>query len=131
MKIQSLVKNSIVTRLDPTRHKKVRKEHVFIIMSRAWPEDGVWNASAYDLPVAVCGNTIEEALQNFDEAIQVHFLGLHELGKVKSTIKHLQDLAERRGFYRERLLEQQQGSRRELSYPLQLTESSVLCGANA
>jgi hypothetical protein len=113
------------------RGERVPEEHTFLILSRAWAEDGVWNVSAFDLPVAVFGTTLEEAQRHFDDAIVTHFFGLQELGKVDSTIKCLQDLAEERGFFAERLLE---ADRREseLAYPLLMTNSEeMLCGAHA
>ena len=81
----------------------LREDQLFRIMSSASQEDGVWNIAAFDLPVVVFGETFEIAQANFDEAIKVHFWGLHELGKVKSTIKHLQNLAKEREFYADRL----------------------------
>lgn len=64
-----------------------------------WQEDGVWNASALDLPVAVFGTTFEEARAHFEDAIVSHFETLCELGRIEKTIKHLKRAEEGRKFY--------------------------------
>jgi predicted RNase H-like HicB family nuclease len=69
------------------------------ILVRFWPEDDVWNASAFDLGVAVCGDTFEEARQNFEEALCKHFELLSKMGRAKETIARLRTAAVDRGFY--------------------------------
>ena len=111
--------------------ESVPEKKTFLIMSRAWHEDGVWNVSAFDLPVAVYGRTLEEAQRHFDAAIVTHFWGLAELGKVESTIKHLRRLAKARSFYKNRLLESSR-KEREVTYPLLMAnQPAELCGVPA
>lgn len=66
------------------------------VLCKLWFEDGVWNASAQDLPVAVCGDSVEEAKANLLEALTAHFHALQELGKVEKVIKDLCRIAEAR-----------------------------------
>lgn len=73
------------------------------ILARFWQEDGVWNASAFDLAVVVFGNTFEEAQQNFEKALDSHFDLLVEMGRAKATIDRLRQLAMERGFYEQRI----------------------------
>ena len=69
------------------------------ILVKFWPEDDVWNASAFDLGVAVCGDTFEDARKNFEEALDRHFELLCKMGRAKETIKRLRIAAVDRGFY--------------------------------
>jgi predicted RNase H-like HicB family nuclease len=59
----------------------------------------VWNASAMDIPVAVFGDSFEEARTHFEEAIVSHFEVLCETNRIDSTVKHLMTMAKDRGFY--------------------------------
>ena len=69
------------------------------ILVRFWQEDGVWNASALDISVAVFGNSFEEARSNFEEALARHFEVLQEMKQLPQTIRILQRAAKDRGFY--------------------------------
>lgn len=69
------------------------------VLVRFWEEDGVWNASAMDLSVAVFGDTFEEARRNFESAIKEHFELLCELKKMHATATRLLKAAEDRHFY--------------------------------
>ncbi len=66
------------------------------VLCKFWMEDGVWNGSAHDLPVAVFGKTIEEAKQNLCDAIISHFQALEKLGQVDEVICELQRLTRER-----------------------------------
>lgn len=69
------------------------------ILVKFWPEDGIWNASAFDLGVAACGDTFEEARENLKEVLDRHFELLCKMGRTKETIKRLRIAAADRGFY--------------------------------
>jgi predicted RNase H-like HicB family nuclease len=73
-------------------------QKIFVLV-RFWQEDGVWNASALDISVAVFGDTFEDARNNFEQAMIAHFEILVEMNKVKGTIKKLVQAAQKRGFY--------------------------------
>lgn len=73
------------------------------ILVRIWQEDGVWNVSAFDLPIVVFDEDIEKARQYFGEAACSHFMTLHSLGKAEKTAKYLINLAKERGFYESRI----------------------------
>ena len=53
------------------------------ILVRFWQEDGVWNASALDISVAVFGNSFEEARSNFEEALAHHLEVVSEMNSAK------------------------------------------------
>ncbi len=76
--------------------KKVSNVHILV---RFWQEDGVWNASAMDIYVAVFGNSFEEARSNFEEALTRHFEVLREMQQLPQTIRALERAANARGFY--------------------------------
>jgi predicted RNase H-like HicB family nuclease len=83
---------------------KSKKQHQDLdapipILVRFWQEDGVWNASAMDISVAVFGYTFEEARRNFEEALARHFEVLCEMNQIDRTIKILSKAAKDRGFY--------------------------------
>jgi predicted RNase H-like HicB family nuclease len=69
------------------------------ILVRFWPEDDVWNASALDLGVAVCGDTFEEVRKNFEEALYSHFSLLAKMGRCEATVERLRIAALERDFY--------------------------------
>lgn len=69
------------------------------ILVKFWREDDVWNASALDLGVAVCGDSFEEARDNFDEALKSHFDLLMKMGRAEETVERLRIAASDRGFY--------------------------------
>ena len=68
------------------------------ILCRFWEEDGVWNAAAHDLPVAVFGKTFQQAQKHLNAALKAHFEALHELGKVQDTIERLRRIAHDQTF---------------------------------
>lgn len=84
------------------------------ILVRFWQEDGVWNASAFDLSVAVFGDNFDDARQHFEEALDSHFDLLVEMGRAKDTIDRLKKLADVRGFYEERMNSRETVSRFEV-----------------
>lgn len=57
-------------------------------------EDGIWNGSAVDLPVAVHGKTIEHAKRHLLDAVVGHLEALQEVGLLEQEIKRLQHLAQ-------------------------------------
>lgn len=59
------------------------------VLCRFWREDGVWNATAQDLPVAVFGETFDEAQRNLCNALVSHFQSVDEAGKVDQMITFL------------------------------------------
>ena len=73
------------------------------LLARVWQEEDVWNMSAFDLPIVVCGDTLEAARQHFEEAVQAHFEALTQLQKVEQTLRTLSDLAATREFYAQRM----------------------------
>lgn len=90
-----------------TQSGKKRRQVTVIILARVWQEDGVWNASAFDLPIAVFGSTPDDAVKNFSEALDLHFEVLAELDKLRDTVKRLKALAQDRAFYQDRIRERQ------------------------
>lgn len=73
------------------------------ILVRFWEESGVWNASAFDLPIAVFGNTYAEARKNFEGALIAHFDLLIELKRAGIVADQLRKIADEQGFYYERV----------------------------
>jgi predicted RNase H-like HicB family nuclease len=59
------------------------------VFVRFWEEDGIWIASAVDLPVVAFGKKLKEARNNFGDAILTHFDTLYELGKLEEVIRQL------------------------------------------
>jgi predicted RNase H-like HicB family nuclease len=59
------------------------------VLARFWHDDGVWNGSAVDIPVAAFGETFEEAQQNFEEALLSHFEVICEHGQESRVISRL------------------------------------------
>jgi hypothetical protein len=94
------------------------------ILVRIWHEDGVWNLSAFDLPIVVFDQDLEQARTYFGEAICSHFITLMERGKLKETATELLKIAKKRGFYEKRLQSRQLVER--LDYSVQ---SHSLCSA--
>ena len=72
------------------------------LLARIWNEDGVWNVSAFDLPIVSYGDDLDEARVHFGEAVESHFAALASLGRLDSTIAHLRLLAESRDFLEQR-----------------------------
>ena len=68
------------------------------ILCKLWSEDGVWNAIAADLPVAVFGATFEEAKENLEEALNDHIKALRKTGHIQDTIELLTHKAHEYGF---------------------------------
>jgi hypothetical protein len=77
------------------------------ILVRIWHEDGVWNVSAFDLPIVVFDEDLEQARKHFEEAACSHFMTLEELGKLGKTANELIKIAKERGFYEHRVLPRQ------------------------
>jgi hypothetical protein len=73
------------------------------VLARIWHEDSVWNISAFDLPIVAYGNELEEARDNFEEALICHFEALNQLHRVKNVAENLIALAQERGFYEQRI----------------------------
>jgi predicted RNase H-like HicB family nuclease len=66
--------------------------HVFVLC-KFWPEDGVWNGIAEGLPVAVFGETFEEALHNLADALESHLSCVMQSGERDRVVKDLQSRA--------------------------------------
>ncbi len=66
------------------------------VLCRFWKEDGVWNATAQHLPVAVFGETFEEATSNLANALVSHFQSVEEAGKLNELISFLEKKAQLR-----------------------------------
>jgi hypothetical protein len=62
------------------------------VICKFWQEDGVWNGSAHDLPVAVFGNTLEEAKEHLADAIISHFCALQKIGQLDAVVFELQNV---------------------------------------
>ncbi len=73
------------------------------LLARIWREDDVWNVSAFDLPIVAYSERIEEARENFEEAVNSHFEALAALNRLENVASSLRDLATQRGFYEERV----------------------------
>lgn len=58
-----------------------------------WEEDGVWNGRTVHLPVAVFGETFEEARANLSDAITSHIQSLEDAGKIDDVLAHLREHA--------------------------------------
>src|SRR5262245_38445410 len=61
--------------------RKKEEETVLPVLCKFWQEDGVWNAVAEHLAVAVFGYSFEEAQRNLREAIVAHMECWVEEGK--------------------------------------------------
>jgi predicted RNase H-like HicB family nuclease len=46
------------------------------VLARLWWEDGVWNGEAIDLPIAVFGDTFEDAVAHLQDAVMSHLESL-------------------------------------------------------
>ena len=68
-------------------------ETTVTLVVKFWEEDGVWNAAAEDLPVAVYADSLTNALAKVREAVLEHVNLSHELGFSKELIQHLHDAA--------------------------------------
>jgi len=68
------------------------------ILCRFRQDDDVWNAVCEDLPVAVFGETFEEAQENLKDALLAHLEVLAELGRIEGVIEELQRRAKDYGF---------------------------------
>ncbi|HUV95848.1 MAG TPA: hypothetical protein VMV98_00120, partial [Acidobacteriaceae bacterium] len=94
------------------------------ILVRIWHEDGVWNLSAFDLPIVVFDEDLERARRYFEEATCSHFLTLMERGKLERTATELLKIAKKRGFYEQRLQSRQLVERLDYS-----VKNHSLCAA--
>ena len=77
----------------PTREADKLATVTVRILCRLWEEDGVWNAVAEHLPVAVFGATFEEARHNLKDAIDGHLRTVSEIGKIAQLLEELADHA--------------------------------------
>ena len=68
------------------------------VLCRFWADDGVWNGEAIDLPVAVFGDTFEDAKKHLMNALISHLEALQEIGKLNETSKKLRACARQRCF---------------------------------
>ncbi len=55
------------------------------VLARLWREDDVWNGEAVDLPVAIFGDTFEDAVSHLQDAVMSHLEALQEIGKLEET----------------------------------------------
>ena len=81
--------------------KKAEPEHVTVtvaVLCKFWFEDGVWNAAAADLPVAVFGDTFENAKEHLGQALATHFEALEKVGGLEEAVRHLQQRAREQYF---------------------------------
>ena len=53
-------------------------------------EDGQFASYCRELGTASCGDTITEALENLGDAIDVHLMGLEEVGELERTLRERQ-----------------------------------------
>lgn len=75
--------------------KKAEMQTVgFPVLCRFVEEGGVWNACAEHLPVAVFGDTFEEARKNLCHALTSHFQSVAEAGRTEELIALLYRRAE-------------------------------------
>ena len=63
------------------------------VLCKFWPEDGVWNGIAVDLPVAVFGETFEEAQRNLADALESHLSSVMQSEEGDRVLKDLQSRA--------------------------------------
>jgi predicted RNase H-like HicB family nuclease len=73
--------------------RRTKKNTGIPLLARVWQEDDVWNISAFDLPVVVFGDTLDEARHNFGEALQSHFEALKMTHEFKAEAHRLIRLA--------------------------------------
>jgi predicted RNase H-like HicB family nuclease len=68
------------------KHKSAAEVIEVPVLCRFWMEDGVWNGEAVDLPVAVYGDTFEQARQHLGDAIVEHLSAVQQVGNITATI---------------------------------------------
>jgi predicted RNase H-like HicB family nuclease len=68
------------------------------VLCRIWEEQGIFNGVAEDLPVAVFGETYEEARQNLRDAVISHLEALRQLQQLNPVVEHLRRQA-REGYF--------------------------------
>ena len=56
---------------------------IVVLTSVVEPEDDMFVSTCIELGTASCGDTIQEAFENLDEAIAVHLNALEELGETE------------------------------------------------
>lgn len=95
------------------------------ILVRIWHEDGVWNVSAFDLPIVVFDENLDQARSYFMEATCSHFMTLAELGRLDEIANQLIGIAKERGFYENRIKPRQLVERVDYS----LDPDQSLCAA--
>ena len=87
-------------------HQELHKDSIALevqIIAKIWKEDGVWNVSAYDLPVVSFDKTLKVAQRSFVEALNGHFEVLEELNLLDETVRHLKEVQQSRDFWTERM----------------------------
>lgn len=67
----------------------VSSSGVVPVVVKFWLEDGVWNAVAEDLSVAVYADTLEAARDMLRVALIEHFQLAHEMGFFQELVSHL------------------------------------------
>ena len=78
--------------------EQVRETVQIPILCRFSKEDDIWNGSAEDLPIAVFGETFEQAKSNLSDAIIAHLQSVQEVGNLQATIEYLRGCAKDRRF---------------------------------
>lgn len=68
------------------------------VLCKAWQEDGIWNATTEDLPIAVFGHTFEQARHNLQEALFSHLEAAQEMGTLQQLADELLQRARERSF---------------------------------
>ena len=71
------------------RARKTEDSVAIPILCKFWSEDGVWNGVAETLPVAVFGETFEQAKDNLRDAIAAHLEAVREVGDLDATVEDL------------------------------------------
>ena len=69
------------------RHDEQSEVGYILLSFRAVPEDGQYASYCDELGVASCGDTIEEALTNIHEAVDLHLLELADLGQLEKELR--------------------------------------------
>jgi hypothetical protein len=77
------------------------------VLCRFWEEDGVWNGSAEDLPVAGFGDTFEQAQHHVFDAVIAHLQSVQEVGDIQATIDQLRHCARSHRFTVEQMASDQ------------------------
>ena len=60
---------------------------IVVLTSVVEPEDEMFVSTCVELGTSSCGDTIQEALENLDEAIALHLNALEELGETERVFE--------------------------------------------